>query len=132
MSTETKSAGKILKGSLWLSQALIFLVFVPTAIVKLVNPGIFPWTGDVSPLLVIFTALVDAAGGIGILLPSLTRIKPNLTVWAAIGCLALQICAGVFHFSRGEIEPVYGNIVFAALAIFIWWGRSKRAPILPR
>jgi hypothetical protein len=33
-----------------------------------------------------------------------------------------MICAGIFHFSRGE--SIVPNIVFGVLAVFIAWGRS--------
>jgi hypothetical protein len=42
------------------------------------------------------------SGGLGVLLPSLTRIKAQLTLLAALGCVVLMASAIVFHFSRGE------------------------------
>ena len=48
------------------------------------------------------TAVFDLLGGLGVVLPSVTRIKPSLTVLAALGCAALQACAIAFHVSRGE------------------------------
>ncbi len=71
-------------------------------------------------------------GGLGLLLPSLTRIKPGLTALAALGCAALMACAIVFHFSRGEAANSWFNFLLAALALFVAWGRRSRAPIAPR
>jgi DoxX-like family len=79
-----------------------------------------------------FMGVVDMAGGLGMLLPAITRIKPQLTVWAALGCVVLQACAMVFHISRGEAMVTPMNLVFLALSAFVFWGRRSRAPILAR
>jgi uncharacterized membrane protein YphA (DoxX/SURF4 family) len=81
--------------------------------------------------LLYFTAAADFAGGLGILLPSLTRIKPGLVVLAALGCVALQASAVVFHFSRGEAANTPFNFLLIALSVFVAWGR-RTAPIRPR
>ncbi|MGN8034450.1 DoxX family protein [Chitinophaga sp. 22321] len=56
-------------------------------------------------------------------------MKPQLTPVAAVGALALMICAIIFHVSRGEAAVIGANIVAAAMAGFIIWGRFKKAPI---
>ncbi len=76
--------------------------------------------------------LVDFSGGIGILLPALTRILPRLTVLAALGCVVLQISAIIFHTSRGELSALPLNAVLLPICLFILWGRGKKAPIAPR
>jgi hypothetical protein len=68
---------------------------------------------------------------LGILLPTLTRIKPGLTVLAALGCAALQLCAIVFHVSRGEAANTPFNFVLVALSLFVAWGRRTQ-PSAPR
>jgi DoxX-like protein len=88
--------------------------------------------GQVSPGLLYATALFDILGGLGILLPSATRSKPGLTVLAALGCVALQGSAIVFHLSRGEAANTPFNFLLVALSVFVAWGRRSRAPIAPR
>ncbi|WP_284202115.1 DoxX family protein, partial [Mesorhizobium tianshanense] len=51
---------------------------------------------------------------------------------AALGCTLLQISAIIFHATRGEFAALPLNFLLLALVAFILWGRSKRAPILPR
>jgi hypothetical protein len=85
----------------------------------------------VAPGFLYFTAGADLAGGLGVLLPSLTRIKPGLTLLAALGLAALQASAIVFHVSRGEAAKTPFNVLLVALAAFVAWGR-RRAPIAPR
>jgi uncharacterized membrane protein YphA (DoxX/SURF4 family) len=69
------------------------------------------------------TALFDILGGLGVLLPSLTRVKPWLTVIAALGCVALQASAIGFHILRGEAANTPFNFLLVALSLFVAWGR---------
>jgi hypothetical protein len=91
-----------------------------------------PWAGQVPPAFMYATGLIDLAGGLGVLLPALARIKPGLTVLAALGCAALQLCAIVFHFSRGEGANTPFNFLLVALSLFVFWGRRSKVPILSR
>lgn len=124
--------------ALWVAQAFVGLMFCYSGYLKLAMPlpalaemGMF-WPSEVAPAFLIFIGLVDLAGGIGILLPALTRIKPQLTVWAALGCSVLQVLAIGFHAMRGEFAVLPFNFILLALALFVLWGRSKKAPIAPR
>jgi hypothetical protein len=122
---------------LWIVQALLALTFAGTGIWKLVTPipelaSKFPWMGEVSPSFLYATAIFDLLGGLGVFLPSVTRIKPSLTVLAALGCAALQASAIVFHVSRGEGANTPFNFLLVALALFVAWGRRSKAPITPR
>jgi hypothetical protein len=123
--------------SLFIVQILLALTFAGTGIWKLATPipdlaAKMPWMGQVSPGFLYATAVFDLLGGLGVLLPSLTRIKPGVTVLAALGCVALQASAVVFHFSRGEAANTPFNFVLIALSLFVAWGRRSKAPIAPR
>ena len=76
--------------------------------------------------------LLEVLGAIGLILPSLTRIQPRLTVLAALCIVLHQICAVLLHASRGEFNVLGLNAVLIALAAFIYWGRSKKVIILPK
>jgi len=140
MSTTTFDAatpGRALRIGLWAAHILVALAFVGAGLVKLTTPipqlaAMMPWAGQYSETFVRSIALVDLAGGIGILLPALTRILPRLTVLAALGCSVLQVLALVFHISRGEVEVTPLNVVLLALSLFVLWGRNSKAPIAPR
>jgi hypothetical protein len=121
---------------LWIVQSLLALTFAGTGIWKLVTPipelgAKMPWMGQVSPSFLYTTAVFDILGGLGVLLPSVTRIKPGLTVLAALGCVALQAAAIVFHVSRGEAAKTPFNFLLVALALFVAWGRRSPAPSPP-
>lgn len=134
---ETVPPGRALRIGLWAAQVLLAFVFVSAGLVKLLTPipqlaAMLPFAGEYSEAFVRSVALVDLAGGIGILLPALTRILPRLTVLAALGCSVLQVFAFVFHVSRGEAATTPLNLVLLALAVFVLWGRESKAPIAPR
>jgi uncharacterized membrane protein YphA (DoxX/SURF4 family) len=131
------SAGKPLRIGLWLAQSIVAVAFIASGVMKLTTPinelsAMMPWAGEVSVGFVRFIALVDLAGGIGILFPSLTRIQPRLTVVAALGCVVLQVLAFGFHAWRGEFIGLPVNLVLLALSAFVFWGRSRKAPVLSR
>lgn len=121
---------KGLNVGLWVVQGLLSLTFVGTGLWKLLTPipelaAKMPWMGQVSPGFLHATAVFDLLGGLGLVLPAVTRIKPGLTVLAAIGCAALMASAAVFHFSRGEGANTPFNFVMIALSLFVAWGRRR-------
>jgi hypothetical protein len=128
---------KSLNVILWVVQTLLALTFVGGGLWKLATPipdlaAKMPWMGQVSPSFLHLTATFDILGGLGVFLPSLTRIKPGLTVVAALGCVALMVAAIIFHFSRGEGANTPFNFVLVALSLFVAWGRRSKAAIEPR
>lgn len=131
---ETTTSSKGLNITLWIAQALIALTLIWGAYAKLLQPieetaKMMPWVLD-NPGLVKLTGIIDLLGGLGIILPAAFRIQPKLTVLAAYGVIALMIAASVFHISRGEASLIGMNIFFLVLAVFVAWGRTKKAPIL--
>jgi hypothetical protein len=136
MSSEAASS-KGLNIALWIAQVLLALSLAGGAIWKLTTsiPDLaskMPWMGQVSPSFLYMTATFDLLGGLGVILPSLTRVMPKVTVLAAIGCIALMVGAIVFHVSRGEADKTPFNFFLIALAAFVAWGRFAKAPIAPR
>lgn len=130
------SSHRALNIVVWAAQALLFASFVWAAWMKITTPipqlaAMWSWTGDLPSPLVRILGLVDLAGGLGVLLPSLTRIRPSLTVLAAAGCILLQVSAMLFHIARGEISVAPVNGMFLILAVLVFWGRRK-IPIAAR
>ena len=135
--TDTQQAGKALRIAFWVAQIIVALIFCGAGLFKLSAPipdlaTAMKWPGEFSPTFVRIIGLIDLLGGIGILLPALTRILPKLTILAAIGCTVLQVIAIGFHSSRGEFNVLPLNFLLLPLCLFILWGRARKAPISPR
>lgn len=136
MMGKTDKKTKIMNVILWISQAFLSLIFIWAGAMKLFQlidklAEMWPWTAD-NRGLVIFTGILDIVTGIGLILPALLRILPKLTVVAAFGTILLMISASIYHISRGEASQIGANIIFGLIAIFIAWGRLKKAPILSK
>lgn len=126
-------SSKTMHVTLWVAQILVALFLITGAVLKF-QPiekiaAMMPWAGQVPAAVVRLLGVIDLLGAIGLILPSLLRIKPLLAVWAAIGVIALMVCATIFHVSRGEASVTGVNIFCAFIATFIAWGRFKKAPI---
>ena len=107
---ETPAPGRALRIGLWAAQIVLAAVFVSAGFVKLTTPipqlaAMMPFAGEYSETFVRSVALVDLAGGIGILLPALTRILPRLTVLAALGCSVLQV------FAFAVVDPALAELL---------------------
>ncbi|TGD80714.1 DoxX family protein [Hymenobacter wooponensis] len=124
---------KLLRVALWITQSVLALLYIGTGLFKLGTPiatvaGMWPWAGEY-PTLLRGTGMLDLVGGIGIVLPALTHIRPYLTVAAAAGLALLQLGAIAFHLSRGEASNTPFNFIMLALALLVFWGRRTKAPL---
>lgn len=122
---------KTLNILLWVAQLLLATSLLFGSSMKLFQPieklaAMWPWAGEVSPALVKFTGVVDLLGALGVVLPMLLRIKPQLTAIAAMGIVLLMICASIFHISRGETAQIGFNVFLALIAAFVAWGRGEK------
>jgi uncharacterized membrane protein YphA (DoxX/SURF4 family) len=128
---------KTLNILLWVAQVVLGAMFLMAGAMKASQPvevlaESLPWVTTMPIGLVKFIGLSELLGGLGLLLPSLLRIKPFLTVWAAIGLVTVMLFAAIFHATRGEFSAIGMNVVLMAIAAFVAWGRSKKAPILAK
>ena len=122
---------------LWLAQALLAAAFLLVGWTHAFAPisvaiARAPWVASLPVALVRFIGVVELAGGLGVLLPAATRIRPALTPLAAAGLATVMLLAIPFHVLRGESREIVINLVLGAIAAFVAWGRARRAPIAPR
>jgi putative oxidoreductase len=122
------------KGSLnvplWIAQGILAATYGLAASMKVSQPipklaAMMGWPGGVPEALVRFVGSAELAGAIGLILPMVTRVQPRLTVFAAVGLIALQLCAMAFHISRSEFQMLPINLVLVAIPAFIAWGRRS-------
>ena len=119
---------------LWILQILLALAFVghgwlfispPAEMIEIMNENYAPW-------LRIFIGVAEILGSVGLLLPGLTRIMPQLTSWAATGLASVVGLAAIFHLTRGEFSSAATTAVLCLLAAFVAYMRWKVKPIAPR
>lgn len=131
MTASTKN--KTLNIILWVAQILLAAMFLMAGIMKSTTPieqlsQTINWVKN-QPGLVRFIGIMELMAALGLILPSLLRIKPVLTPIAATGLMLIMALAIPFHISRGETSAIGMNILFLLVAFFIAWGRSRKVPI---
>jgi len=120
--------------SLWVVQGLLLVLYGAVGIMKTTQPipdlaAMIVWPGMVPEIMVRSIGLAELAGALGMVLPMLTKIQPRLTLWAAIGLMALQVCAMIWHVVLGEFAALPINAVLFGLAAFVYWGRKTKLPL---
>jgi hypothetical protein len=113
---------------LWVIQALLAAVFLFGGVMKLVMPlDVLEKQSHMPGLLLRFIGLAETAGALGLILPGLTRIRPNLTPLAACGLVIIMIGATVLTVKSGQIVPALFPFTVGLLAAFVAWGRRPGA-----
>lgn len=136
---ETRTGSKAWNIGLWILQVLLALAFgmigtmsLVTPIADMERPG-----GDKGawmlemPCLDRFIGAFELAGGLGLVLPALTRIKPSLTPLAAAMLVLVMVLAAGFHVVVNDATKITPAVVLGLLRALLAWGRWKKAPILP-
>lgn len=130
MKQQGSKSRQIWNVALWIIQILLAVTLGWAGSMKLLQPekaaAMWPWVGQVSPTFLHITAAADILGALGLVLPTLLRIRPWLAPLAALGIVVLMVCALAFHVSRGEANVIGFNILVAALAGVVVWGRWKK------
>ena len=126
-----------MKITLWILQGLLALAFLAAGALKLAMPiadvnDALSWTADLPTALVRLIGLAEVLGALGLILPAVTRIRPHLTVLAAVGLALVMVGATVFHLIRGEYSMMPPTLILGAVLAFVAWGRAVRVPITPR
>lgn len=114
---------------LWVAQLVVGLFFVIVGVLHFVVPDGLParmaWMYDLSGPMHLFTGIVEVLGGLGLILPGLTKVASWLTPLAATGLGLLMAGAIVWHVGRGETPNVVVNLVLIIVLAYIAWGRWR-------
>jgi len=129
-----------LNSVLWVLQALWGFFFAGSGFGKVLlydnalyaaAPQAVAWYAAVPQPLIVFIGIVEVLGGVGLILPAVTRVMPKLVPLAAFGLTVTMILAAGFHIERGEYALVPANVVLGCVAAFIAVGRWSRRLIAP-
>jgi len=118
---------------LWTAQTLLALIFLFAGSMKLVlplaalqGPVAFPGT------FLRFIGICETLGAVGLILPGLLRVRPELTAYAAAGLVIIMIGATVTTVIGGLVTPSVISTVVGIIAAAIAYGRGKVAPFTAR
>ena len=129
-----------LNGVLWTLQILWGFFFAGSGFGKVLlvdatlyaqAPRAVAWYAAVPQPLIVFIGVCEVLGGIGLILPAITRVKPKLVPLAACGLALTMIMAAGFHILRGESALVPANVLLGGVAAFIAAGRFNLRPVEP-
>ena len=112
--------------ALWVVQSLLAMLFLFAGGMKLVLP-IEEMTKQMplpGPFLR-FIGVAEFLGGLGLILPGLTGIRPGLTPLAAAGLVIIMIGATVLSAVSGGITAALFPLVVGLLATFVAYSRWR-------
>ncbi len=115
--------------ALWILQILLALLFLYAGGMKLVLPleamaGPVPLPG----LFLRFIGVAEVLGAIGLILPGLLGIRPELTPLAAAGLVIIMIGATTITLAGGSVPQAMIPLTVGLLLAFVAYGRWRLEP----
>ena len=140
VAARTTTRTQTLNIALWILQVLwgVFFCFTGFGKILCYRPDVWSftlhqpvaWFHAVPQGLFVFIGICEFLGGVGLILPAMTGVKPKLTPYAAIGLMLVMVLAAAFHIVRGEFSFfVPMNLIIGGVAAFIAYGRLVARPI---
>ena len=109
----------------WIAQALLAFAMAGAGAMKLMKPKAelatsgMAWVEDFRDNQVKGIGSLEILAALGLILPALLDLAPELVGVAAVGVVLLMLGAAATHIKRGEGQMVPVNLVIAAIGIFI-------------
>jgi len=125
-SSELPRSATMMTRSLWVVQGLLALLFLFAGGMKLVLP-VEEMTKQM-PLpgaFLRFIGVAEVLGGLGLILPGLTGIRPDLTPLAAAGLVIIMIGATVLSAATGGILSALFPLAVGFLLAFVAYQRQR-------
>ena len=116
-------------------QIILALLFLAAGFTKIVTPAaelveMMSWTASVPIAAVRIIGVLEVAGALGLILPWLTGIQPQLVRLAAAGLVLLMAGAVITHIAIGDpVGAMIPALVLGILAGVIVYGRTKVLPL---
>ena len=113
---------------LWIVAGSLAAAFLAAGAMKLTQPkeklsAGMPWTEDFSAGAIKGIGALEVLAALGLVLPAALDIVPVLVPLAALGLVLLMVAAMATHARRKEGQAIIINVVLAALAAVVVWGR---------
>jgi DoxX-like family len=127
-STSCQSSTMVTTVTLWITQALLALLFLFAGGMKLVVPlEVLTQQVPLPGLVVRFIGVIEVLGAIGLILPALLRIRPRLTALAAAALALEMVVATVFSLVDFGVPQAVLPLVVGFLSTFVACGRFRLA-----
>ena len=129
--------GEVMNIFLWIVQALLAAAFIMAGGMKIMTPydalaTQMTWVSYFPAFVPKVIGTFEVLGALGLMLPSLLRIKPALTPLAALGLALLMAGAFITHIVLGEYGMSLPSLVLGLLSLFVAWGRHNHSPIIAK
>ena len=122
--------------ALWILQVLLGVYFMFIGVTHFTLPPGLPaqmsWMYELTPTLHMISGAAEILGGLGLILPGLTKIQTRLTPLAGAGLALVMLGAIVWHLGRGEVQNIAFNVVLAVLVGFTAYGRWRLSSLADR
>jgi uncharacterized membrane protein YphA (DoxX/SURF4 family) len=119
--------------ALWIIQILLALVFLFAGGTKLyLSSEVLATMGPPNQvylpgLFIKFIGVCEVLGALGLVLPGLLRIRPQLTFLAAVGLLIIMIGAVVVTIAGPGVGAAIPPLVIGLLCAFVAYGRGAES-----
>ena len=117
--------------ALWATQGLLAAVFLFAGSFKLVTPAAEMTAQmdiDIPVWFLRFIGACEVLGALGLILPSVSRIRTGLTPLAASGLVVIMVGATVLTAATGEVAGASFPFVVGCMGAFVAYGRTRLAP----
>ena len=120
--------------TLWILQVLLAAVFLAHGVFLLAPPAsmIDLLNASMSPAFRIFLGLSETAAAVGLTVPGIVRVLPELVPAAAVGLMVVMISATILHVARGELASAVATAILLAMATVVAYMRWRVHPIRAR
>jgi len=121
---------------LWILQVVLGLYFLAIGIMHFIVPPGLPapmaWMYDLTPTLHYISGAAEILGGLGLILPGITRIQTRLVPLAGLGLSLVMLLAILYHAARGEYQNIGFNVLLLVASAFVAYGRWRLVPLKDR
>lgn len=117
--------------ALWIVAGLLAVVYVGSGALKVIlskeriaatGPAA-GWVEDFRPRSVKAIGVLEVLGGLGLVLPAVLGVAPEVVPVAALGLAMVMVGAVVTRISRREYKFALVDLTYLLLICFVAWGR---------
>ena len=124
--TSPRKASRTSSTTLWTIQGLLALTFLFAGISKLVmSAEDLTAQTDLSANFLRFIGVCETFGAVGLILPTLLKIRPGLTPLAAAGLVVIMTGATVVTLAAGDGPLAIVPAVVGVLAAYVCYARTR-------